>query len=78
MNTQNNSPIYIQVSSKDQTAFGVIEITTTLKLNDEGTYDFDDKFVVVNGRSIDIPKAWNKQTSATIVRKVCAMIRGGK
>lgn len=65
---------YEQFVDEFQTQVGMLRITTTLVLNDQGTYDFDDRFVVLNGRDLAIPNAWKRQTSNTITRKVCAMV----
>lgn len=67
---------YEQVTEEFETAAGMLKITTTLVLNETGTYDFDDKFVVLNNVDLAIPAAWKRQTSATIVRKVCSMKKG--
>lgn len=63
--------MYHQHTNKYVTQVGYVCIVRTYK--DSG--EFDDMFVTVDHKSIDIPKAWTKQTDRTIIRKVCAMYR---
>lgn len=68
-----NNIEYKQFVSEHGTQKGILKITTTLKVVN-GVNSLDDVSVSLNGKDLDIPRAWKKQTSSTIVRKVCAML----
>jgi hypothetical protein len=58
-----------------QTEVGIMKFEYNYKEID-GNQSFNDLCIKVDGRAIDYPKAWAKQTTSTILRKVCDMLKG--
>lgn len=67
-------PKYTQIVSKHGLKGGTLSILDTFVLNAQGEYEFDERSVSFNGRDLSIPRAWQRQTSSTICRKVAAII----
>ncbi len=67
--------MYSQYIKEYETAIGLIKFEYTFKQLTDGAQELDNLYIVVNGKSIDYPKSWEKQTSTTIIRKICAMLK---
>jgi hypothetical protein len=68
--------MYSQYTRKFETEVGSLEIEYTHKIENDVTI-LDSMLITVDGRIIECPKSWYKQTTQAIVRKVCVMIKAG-
>jgi len=67
--------MYTQYTTQHQTQFGPLKIERTYKEEPGKDRELDSVLVTVAGRIIELPKHIAKQTSTTVIRKVCAMLK---